>query len=92
MSQDIYLRAAGETTLMAALRTTGMTVEAFGIERVISSTHVYALDLIGTLHDDAGRPLPGHHANLRWLSPDPLPGVLASLAIDPPAEPMRRWA
>lgn len=78
---DIYLRSADEAAMTAALA-------------VIEGA---AIDIIGTITretDDGPVPLPGWHANVRFLDA-PSPELLADLGgvlIDPPVTPYRMWA
>lgn len=102
MFYDLFLKAADEAQLKAALVDAGVAVvgEDGSIYAVDS-----ALDVIGVIYEPLPPgsdpenppppvPLPGYHANLR-LSQEPTFGQVAALAdilITPPHTPARIWA
>ena len=100
---DLYLRAASEQDLMTALSAAGLTVrDDQGAERPAQASHRHALAVLGTLCRPgrygpggeilaAPEPLPGYHANLRWLEDGEPPAELLALAVYP-ATPSVVWA
>lgn len=83
---DLYLKAADAKKLYAALKSAGVVVEGEDGWHV-SDGHKYALDVIGEIPDKAG-----YHANLRVLDAAFDSALLAAIAIEAPASPVRGWA
>ena len=66
---DIYLKAASEAALIAALTDAGLVIDgkpqAVTIHNDGSVTDLY---VIGLVYDADGNELPGHHANVRTVN------------------------
>lgn len=91
---DYYLKASGESEMMAALTAAGATS---------GRSHDYALDVIGTVYEPTGQTLTdsegieypemeaqdGWHVNYRG---EALPAELQPFEIDAPSTPVRVWA
>ena len=101
---DIYLRADSASALLSALSAAGLTaLDDRGEEHPVLASHRHVLAVLGTLYRPgrygpggeilaAPEPLPGYHANLRWLDGQP-PAEMLALSIDPaPQTPNVRWA
>ena len=100
---DLYLRAESESALMAALTAAGLiALDDQGEVRPVLASHRHALAVLGTLYRPgrygpggeilaAPEPLPGYHANLRWLEDGQPPAELLALAVYP-ATPSVVWA
>ena len=84
---DLYLKAADALELYAYLDSAGVTVQ--GEEGpAVSDGHKFALDVIGEIPDKVG-----YHANLRVIDASNFDaGMLASITIDAPSNPVRGWA
>ena len=84
---DLYLKAADALELYAYLDSAGVTVRGED-GPVVADGHKFALDVIGTIPDRDG-----YHANLRVINASDFDAkLLASITIDPPANPVRGWA
>ena len=100
---DLHLRAESVSALLAALSAAGLTaLDDQGEERPVPASHRHALAVLGTLYRPgrygpggeilvAPEPLPGYHANLRWLEDGEPPAELSALAVYP-ATPSVVWA
>ena len=101
---DIYLKAADHDSLYSALESAGVVTKGENGYHVTDG-HKFALDVIGTIYKPTGKmldtdmgevpetaPLPGYHANLRVLDAAFDSALLAAIAIEAPASPMRGWA
>ena len=100
---DLYLRAESASALLAALSAAGLTaLDDQGEVRPVQASHRHALAVLGTLYRPgrygpggeilaAPEPLPGYHANLRWLEDGQPPAELLALAVYP-ATPSVVWA
>lgn len=66
---DLYLKAASESALMAALTDAGLTIDgqpqAVTIHDDGTVTDLY---IIGLMRDADGNALPGYHANVRTVN------------------------
>ena len=91
---DLYLKAADEATMNAALIDAGLLTEEYPAQGV-------SLDVIGPIvrvvgYDDDGEPIvqeyPEWHVNLRADLNDEQIEAVAPFTITPPETPFRVWA
>jgi hypothetical protein len=84
---DLYLKASSVMELYAYLELAGVTVRSEDGHGTADG-HKYALDVIGEIPDKVG-----YHANLRVIDASNFDaGMLASITIDAPSNPVRGWA
>ena len=84
---DIYLKAATESKLYAALESAGIVTQGEDGWHV-SDGHKYALDVIGEIPDATG-----YHANLRVINASDFDAdTIADIVINTPGSPVRGWA
>lgn len=85
----IYLRASSKSIMTAALSAAGF-LDSDG--EVVTDTRDYTIDVFGNAYSSSGQKSSGYHANLIWMSADPLPDSISAIIIDRPATPYRVFA